>query len=95
MGQLYCNHGLHSQATYLLEWALAGKERFLGETHSSTLSTVECMAYVCHMQRQYVQALEWYQHALEGTEKSLGEGHPDTLGTISNMAYGIPYARAV
>ncbi|KAF8241211.1 hypothetical protein K440DRAFT_11140, partial [Wilcoxina mikolae CBS 423.85] len=87
MGQLYYNHGHYSQAIYLLEWALAGLEHFLGEEHASTLSTTDSMAGAFHKQGQYEKALEWYRRALEGREKTLGKDHPDTLLTVHNMAW--------
>jgi tetratricopeptide (TPR) repeat protein len=86
VAEICLQHGLYSDAEYLLEWALDRQTKLLGYEHTSTLSTMNSLAVVFDNQGQHEMALDCYGRAFDGYEKTLGKDHPATLDTVNSMA---------
>jgi tetratricopeptide (TPR) repeat protein len=70
----------------MLERALAGTEKALGPTHTSTLDIVHNLGVLYYNQGRLVEAEAMYERALAGKERTLGPKHPSTLKTANNLA---------
>lgn len=83
--------GKYEAAEAIKRRALEGKEKAPGPEHSSTLASVNNMAFVLQCQGKYEAAEAMNRRALEGTEKALGAEHPNTLTSVSTwqMCYSI------
>jgi tetratricopeptide (TPR) repeat protein len=79
------NRYLEAEAMY--ERALAGKEKALGPTHTSTLDIVNNLGVLYYNQGRLVDAEAMYERALAGHKKALGPKHPSTLKTANLLAY--------
>jgi tetratricopeptide (TPR) repeat protein len=66
--------------------ALAGREKTLGPTHTSTLDLVNGLGVIYYNQGRLVEAEAMYKRALAGMEKALGARHQSTMGIANNLA---------
>jgi tetratricopeptide (TPR) repeat protein len=77
----------------MIDWMiLSGKEviernrRTLGDTHRSTLWSINNMAMFLKERGKSAEAEPLLVEALEGSRRTLGDTHPNTLSSINNMA---------
>ncbi|KAH7111089.1 hypothetical protein B0J11DRAFT_543762 [Dendryphion nanum] len=66
--------------------ALEGREKALGKEHPDTLTSVYCLAFLFHQQKQHQPALELYQRASIGLECVLGSQHPKTVACARHFS---------
>jgi len=78
--------GKYAEAEPLYIEALEGNRRTLGDTHPSTLNSINHMAVFLKERGKYTEAEPLYVEALEGNRRTLGDTHPSTLNIISHMA---------
>ncbi|KAJ5753069.1 Disease resistance protein [Penicillium odoratum] len=85
LGLLYAHQGRLQEAEAMYERALKGKEKALGQEHTSTLKTINNLGALYADQDRLQEAEAMFQRALEGREKAQGREHTSTLDTINNL----------
>ena len=60
--------------------------RTLGDSHHSTLSSINNLAGLLQAQGKLGEAEPLCREALDGCRRTLGDSHPDTLTSIHNLA---------
>ncbi len=85
LGILYRSQGRLAEAEAMYQRALQGKEKALGQDHTSTLDTVNNLGVLYRSQGRLAEAEAMYQRALQGYEKALGQDHTSTLNTVNNL----------
>jgi TIR domain/Tetratricopeptide repeat/NB-ARC domain len=78
--------GHYPQAVTLLEQALAGCRRVLGDDHPDTLATMNYLAETRHDLGDLDGVRELHEQALAGRRRALGDDHPATLESMNNLA---------
>jgi hypothetical protein len=78
--------GHYPQAVTLLEQALAGCRRALGDDHPNTLTTMNNLAETRHDLGDLDGVRELHEQALAGRRRALGDDHPATLESMNNLA---------
>ncbi|KAK4233637.1 acyl transferase/acyl hydrolase/lysophospholipase [Achaetomium macrosporum] len=91
LGVLYADQGRLEEAEAMYQRALRGKEKALGQGHTSTLRTVNNLGNLYVGQGQLEEAEAMYQRALQGFEEAPGPDHMSNLDTVNNL--GILYGR--
>eukprot|EP00957_Ditylum_brightwellii_P207795 15354558-Ditylum_brightwellii.AAC.1 len=61
----------------------------LGETHPTTLATMNDLALAVQEQGRYREAEELFRQCLEVIKSALGETHPTTLATMNNLSEAV------
>ena len=74
------------EAEPLYEQALQLRRDVLGETHPSTLVSLNNLAGLYESQGRYGEAEPLYEQALQLRRDVLGETHPSTLVSLNNLA---------
>ena len=93
---LYCNALLslaqvHKEmckfnaAEQLLRECIRCQEKFLGESHLDTISSLGILAHVHHCLQKLDSALELHVRCWEYRSEYLGKQHPDTLKSMNDM----------
>ncbi|KAJ5160437.1 Disease resistance protein [Penicillium canariense] len=85
LGRLYGNQGRLKEAEAMFERAREGKEKVLGQEHTSTLDTINNLGLIYTDQGRLKEAEAIYKRALEGKEKAWGRDHTSTLSTVHNL----------
>jgi tetratricopeptide (TPR) repeat protein len=80
------SRGQYRQAHTLIEQALAGRRRLLGDDHPDTLQSTNNLALTRRSVGDPQGALQAHEQALAGRRRVLGDDHPDTLGSINDLA---------
>ena len=91
-GDLLLKGGDYGRAEPLLEKALEGRRRALGEDHPSTCISDDNLADLYWRKGDYGRAEPMLEKALEGRRRALGEDDPSTLTSLNNLA-GLYYAK--
>ena len=78
--------GRYDNAEKMHRKVLRWRARHLEPDHHLTLSTVNNLGTLYHLQENWDSALDMYQRALAGKTKRLGIAHPLTLRVQMNMA---------
>jgi hypothetical protein len=78
--------GHYPQAATLLEQALAGCRRVLGDDHPDTLTTMNYLAETRHDLGDLDGVRELHEQALAGRQRALGDDHPATMESMNNLA---------
>ena len=65
---------------------MQGRRAKLGDTHPTTLQSVQKLAGLLEAQGHLKQAESLYQEALEGRRGKLGKDHADTLASANSLA---------
>jgi hypothetical protein len=78
--------GQYPQVVALLEQALAGCRRVLGDDHPDTLTTMNNLAETRHDLGDLQGARELLEQVLDASRRLLGPEHPDTLISMNNLA---------
>jgi tetratricopeptide (TPR) repeat protein len=76
----------YSEASSLLERALAISEKTLGPEHLSTATTLNNLALSLKVMGDLAGARPCYERSLAIIEKALGPEHPDVATSLSNLA---------
>ena len=82
LGSVYRNQGNYAQAEPLLEQALEGRRRALGETHPETLTNLNNLTVLYYWQGKYGAAESAFAELLKTRRSVIGEAHPYTLQTM-------------
>jgi tetratricopeptide (TPR) repeat protein len=85
LAYMFVHQDRYLEAEAMFERALAGQEKTLGPTHTSTLDTVNNLGILYRKQGRLVEAEAMYERALAGKEKTLGPTHTSTLDTVNNI----------
>ncbi|KAJ5517508.1 hypothetical protein N7527_009068 [Penicillium freii] len=85
LGDLYSDQSKLKEAEDMYHRALAGREKFLGPDHTSTLDTVNNLGNLYSDQAKLQEAEEMYLRALAGYKRALGSDHMSTLNTVNNL----------
>ena len=89
-GDLLLNGGDYGRAEPLLDKALEGRRRDLGEDNPDTRISEDKLADLYMAKGDYARAESLLEKALEGRRRALGEDHPSTLesiGTLGSLYY--------
>eukprot|EP00957_Ditylum_brightwellii_P043924 3332257-Ditylum_brightwellii.AAC.1 len=81
--------GRYKEAEELFRQYLEVQKTLLGDTHPSTLLTMNNVAKAVQVQGRYKEAEELFCQCLELQKTLLGEDHPSTLLTMSNVANAV------
>ena len=73
-------------ALALLEEAVAGQRRVMGDEHPETLTAINNLGTLLSSQGNLAEAERMVRRVLVGHESTLGRDHPGTLVTASNLA---------
>ena len=69
----------------LLEEALAGYRRVLGDDHPVTLTSMSSLAMIRWKLGDLQGARQLYEQALAGRQRVLGDDHPDTMTAMDSL----------
>jgi serine/threonine-protein kinase len=86
IGGVYTSLGRYDDAAAQLAGALDARERWLGEEHPDTLTTMRELAMTRFHHAQLGEALALAERVLDARRRVLGEEHPDTLQSMSDLA---------
>ena len=86
IGEVFTNLGLYREAEALLEQALSGRQRGLGDDHQDTLRSLNSLASLYSRQGRYNEAEPLYLETIATQQRVLGNNHRNTLGTLHNLA---------
>ncbi len=74
-------------AQLYFEWALAIRQKVLGEEHPNTAESLNNMGYLLHLNGDLTGAQSHHERALVIRLKVLGEEHPNTALSLSNLGH--------
>ena len=94
LGILYADQGRLTEAESMYQRALKGKEKALGQDHTSTLNTVNNLGLLYADQGRLIEAELIYQRALEGFRVALGPSHRKTQVVMQNLDL-LPHAKGM
>jgi serine/threonine protein kinase len=86
MGVVYGNLGLYTEATSLLEQALATRQKLHGREHLEVAETQHALADVLADKINYAGAEELYRQALATRRERLGEEHTAVADSMHGLA---------
>jgi tetratricopeptide (TPR) repeat protein len=86
MGMLYSDQGKIDEAEALYRTALEIQQKALGAEHLDVARTLNNLAGVCQMRRQYREAEDLYFRVLAIQESKLGKEHLEIARTFNNLA---------
>ena len=86
IGTVYTGLGLYTDAQPLLDEALIGQRRALGDDNAETLVTANALANLYWYQEKYQEAEPLYQDIVRRRTRVLGPEHPDTLRAQWDLA---------
>jgi hypothetical protein len=69
----------------LLQAALEGRRRVLGDEHHDTLTTLEHLAILCGMQGQLKEAEHLFREIVTISRRNLGDDHLSTLHSLHSL----------
>ncbi|HYM07628.1 MAG TPA: serine/threonine-protein kinase [Terriglobales bacterium] len=86
IGRTYMELGLFAEAQAQLERAVELRRRVLGPEHADTLSSMNDLAWLYHVQSKFVLAWSLESKVAEGYRRLRGNRHPDTIRALSNLS---------
>jgi eukaryotic-like serine/threonine-protein kinase len=86
IGTVYSSLGLYSDALPLLQRALQGQRRVLGDDNTETMATANSLANLHWYRQQYQEAEPLYLEVVQRRTRLMGSEHPETLRANFDLA---------
>lgn len=89
MASIYCKQGNYERGVELYGRSLDCLDTYNEEKHDDTLAVVDTIADILFTQKEYTEALKYYERAFSAYDEKLGKTHQLTIAA----AYGVASSR--